>query len=115
MRLQPGGELFASLRCFSACHGLGIARARLENHPPQPHCFGRITAILGQDGEIAQGEMTVDALADAAELVASLSPLATRTIESVGADPRRLRWRWPRAVGQCCRSMAIEPRLKSTT
>ena len=29
MRLQPGGELFASLRCFSACHGLGIARARL--------------------------------------------------------------------------------------
>jgi hypothetical protein len=78
MRLQPGGELFASLRCFSACHGLAIARARLENHPPQPHRFGRITALLGQDGEIAEGEMTVDALIDAAELVASLSPLATR-------------------------------------
>jgi len=77
MRLQPGGELFASPRCFSACHGLGIARARLENHPPQPHRFGRITALLGQDGEIAEGEMTIDALIDAAELVASLSPLAT--------------------------------------
>ncbi len=30
-----------------------------------------------------------------------------RTIESVGADPRRLRWRWPRVVGQSCRLTAI--------
>jgi len=28
-------------------------------------------------------------------------------MESVGADPRRLRWRWPRAVGQSRRSTAI--------
>jgi hypothetical protein len=42
--------------------------------------------------------------------------LATRhsPLESLGTDPRRLRWRWPRAANQSCRSTAIAPRLKST-
>jgi hypothetical protein len=72
------GKLLDSLDCFAACHGFGVARACVEDHPPEPERFGRITALLGQDGEVAQGQVAVDALVDATELVGTLSPLATR-------------------------------------
>jgi len=36
-----------------------------------------VTALLGQHGEVAEGEMAVDALIDATELVGTFSPLPT--------------------------------------
>ena len=61
----PGGKLLDSLRRFPARHGLGVPRARVEDHPPEPQGLGQVTAVLGQDGEVAQGEVAVDALVDA--------------------------------------------------
>ena len=76
----PGGKLLDSLRCFPARHGLGVARARVEDHSPELPGLGPVTAFLGQDGEVAQDEVAVDALVDATELVKALerqdSPLA---------------------------------------
>ena len=72
----PGGKLVDSLRCFPARHSLGVARTRLEDHFPEP-LVPVAALLLGQDGEVAQGEVTVDALVDAPELVGSFSPLAT--------------------------------------
>ena len=46
-------------------HGLGVARAGVEDHSPEP-------PGLGQDGEVSQGQVAVDALVDAAELVGML-------------------------------------------
>ena len=71
------GKLLDSLRSIPACHGLGIARACVEDHFPEPERFGRITALFSQDGEVSQGQMAVDTLIDATELVGSLSALAT--------------------------------------
>ncbi len=84
------GKLLDSLRCIPACHGLGIARACVEDRFPEPERFGRITALLGQDGEVAQGQVAVDALVDATELVGTLSPLATRRFPHIY---------WPRTTG----------------
>ncbi len=56
------GKLLDSLHPFPACHGLGITRAGVEDHFPEPERFGRITALLGQHGEIAQGQVAIDAL-----------------------------------------------------
>ena len=85
-----GGKLLDSLRCFAARRGLGVARARVENHPPEPPGLGPVATLLGPDGEVVQGELAVDALVDA---TARRFFLATRhsPLESVGADPRRLR------------------------
>jgi hypothetical protein len=66
------GKLFDSMRSIPACHGLGISGACVEYHFPEPERFGRITALLGQDGEVAQSEVAVDALVDATELVGTL-------------------------------------------
>jgi len=66
------GKLLDSLHCFAACHGLGVARAGVEDHSPQPPGLRPVTTLLGQDGEIAEGEVTVDALIDATELVGAL-------------------------------------------
>ena len=68
----PGGKLLDSLRRFPARHGLGVTRARVEDHPPEPPCLGPVDALLGQDGEVAEGEVAVDALVDAAEPVGTL-------------------------------------------
>ena len=68
----PGGKLLDSLRCFPAQHGLGVARARALDHPPKPPGLGPIAAFLGQGGEVAQGQVAVDALVDATELVGTL-------------------------------------------
>ena len=66
-----GGELLDSLRCFPARHGLGIAWARVEDHPPEPLGLGPLAPLLGQDGEVAQCQVAVDAPVDAAELIGS--------------------------------------------
>ena len=68
----PGGKLFDSLRCFAARHGLGVARAGVEDHPPEPPGLGPVAAFFGHDDEVAQGQVAVDALVDAAELVGTL-------------------------------------------
>ncbi len=52
--------------------GLGIAGTRLKDQPPQPPRFIAVAALLGQGGEVAPGQMAVDALIDAAKLVRSL-------------------------------------------
>ena len=90
---QPGGKLLDSALRFPARHSLSVAWTGVEDHFPEPPGLGPVAPLLGQDGEVAQGEVSVDALIDATKPVGSLSPLATRTIESVGADPRGLRWR----------------------
>ncbi len=51
----PGGKLLDSLRCFPARHGLGVARARVEDHPPEPPGFDLVAALFGHDGEVCAG------------------------------------------------------------
>ncbi len=69
---QPGGRRLDFPLYFPARHGLGVARAGGEDHSPEPPGLDSVTALLGQDGEVAQGELAVDALVDAAELVGTL-------------------------------------------
>ena len=54
-QMLPGGRRRDSPLCFPACQGLGP-----------------VAALLGQDGEVAEREMAVDTLVDAAELVGTL-------------------------------------------
>ena len=68
----PGPELLDLQLCFPARHSLGIARARVADHPPEPPRLGAVAALFSQGGEVAQGEMAVDALVDATELVGTL-------------------------------------------
>src|SRR5271166_3196061 len=99
--MLPGGKLLDSLGCFAARHGLGVVWAGVKDHPPEPLLLGPITAFFGQDGEVAYGEVAVNALVDAAELIGSFSPLATphelppslnaRSL-AVRAPPRAARW-----------------------
>jgi len=68
----PGRKLLGLPLCFPARHGLGVTWTRLEDHPPEPPGLGPVAALFGQDGEVAQGEVAVDALVDAAKLVGTL-------------------------------------------
>jgi hypothetical protein len=68
----PGPELLDLQLCFPARHSLGIARARVADHPPEPPGLGPVAPLFDQDGEVAQGEVAVDALVDATELVGTL-------------------------------------------
>src|SRR5271165_2831541 len=65
---QPGWRRLGFPPCFPARHGLDVAWTGVEDHPREPPCLDPVTALLGQDGEVAQGQMSVDALIDAAEL-----------------------------------------------
>jgi hypothetical protein len=60
----PGGKLLDSLCRFASRHGLGVVWAGVKDHPPEPPRLGPVTALLGQNGEVAQGEVAVDALID---------------------------------------------------
>jgi len=61
-----GGKLLDLPRRLPARHGLGVvAWARFEDHSPEPPGLGPVAAFLGHDGEVAQGEVAVDALLDA--------------------------------------------------
>jgi hypothetical protein len=61
----PGGKLLDSLRCFPARHGLGVARAGALDHPPEPPGLGPVATFFGQEGEVVEGQVAVDALVDA--------------------------------------------------
>jgi hypothetical protein len=97
----PGGQLLDSLCRFAARQGLAVVWAGGKDHPPEPLRLGPITAFFGQDGEVAYGEVAVNALVDAAELIGSFSPLATphelphslnASSLAVRAPPRAARW-----------------------
>ena len=59
-------------RVFSPRYGLAISGTRFEDQPPQAERLTVIAALFGQHGEVAQGQMAVDALIDAAETVGTL-------------------------------------------
>ena len=58
--------------CFPAHHGLGVTWTRVEDHSPEPPGLGPVAPLFDQDGEVARGEVAVDALVDATELVGTL-------------------------------------------
>ena len=49
-------------RDASPRNGLGVAWTGFEDHPPEPPGLGPVAALLGQDGQVAQGEVAIDAL-----------------------------------------------------
>src|SRR5271157_4328423 len=55
------GKLLDLLQCSDARRGLGVARARVEDHPPKAPGLGLVAPLLGPNGEVPQGEVTVDA------------------------------------------------------
>jgi hypothetical protein len=61
---RVGGKLPDSPLRFPARHGLGVAQAGVEDHPPEPPGFSPVTALLGEDGEVPQGQVAVEALVD---------------------------------------------------
>ena len=67
-----GGRCLDFPLCFPARHGLGVTRAGVEDHSPEPPDLGPAAPLLGQNGEVSQGQVAVDALVDAAELVGML-------------------------------------------
>src|SRR5271157_2921188 len=70
--MPTGGKLLDLPRQLPARPGLGIAWTGVEERSPEPPGLDSVTALLGQDREVAQGEVVVDVLADAAELVGTL-------------------------------------------
>ena len=68
----PGPELLDLQLCFPARHSLGVAWTGVEHHPPEPPGLVPVAPFLGQDGEVPQGKVAVDALIDATELVGTL-------------------------------------------
>jgi len=69
-----GRKLLDLPLCFAARHGFGVARARALDQPPEPPGLGPVTAFHGQDGEVAKGQVAVDALVDAALATARTTP-----------------------------------------
>ena len=59
-----GGKRFGSLRRLPARYGLGVTWTGVEDHAPEPPGFSPVTALLGKDGEVTQGQVAVDALVD---------------------------------------------------
>src|SRR5271157_6509389 len=69
---QPGGKLLDSALCFPARHSLSVAWTGVEDHFPEPPGLGPVAPLFGQNGEVAQCQVAVDALIDATKLVATL-------------------------------------------
>ena len=67
-----GGKLPDSPLRFPARHGLGVAWTDVEDHSPEPPGLRPVTALLGQDGEVPQCQVAVDALVDTTEPVGTL-------------------------------------------
>jgi len=70
--VPTGGKLLDLPRQLPARQGLRVIWTGVEDHPPEPPGLDAVTALLGHDGEVAQGEVAVDALVDATELVRTL-------------------------------------------
>ena len=92
----PGGKSLDSLRSFPARQGLGVAWTGVEHHPPEPPGLEAVATLLSKDVEVAQGEVAVDALVDAAKLVGTLP--GSRSTAS------RLR---PRRAGRLCNGVGL--------
>src|SRR5271157_2829705 len=56
-------------RVSQSGHRLAVALALVEYPSPQPSGFIPVPPLLGQRCQVPQGEMAVDALVDAAELL----------------------------------------------
>ena len=69
---QPDGKLLDLPLCFPARSGLRVIWTRVEEQSPEPPGLDSVTALLGQDGEVGEGEVSVDALVDATKLVGTL-------------------------------------------
>ena len=69
---QPGGRRLDFPLCFPAPHSPSVARTGVEDHAPEPPGLGPVAALLGRNGEVAEGEVAVDSLVDATELVGTL-------------------------------------------
>jgi hypothetical protein len=71
--LQTVGEKLLGLPLrFLARHGFRVAWAGIEGHPPEPPGLDSVTALLGQNGKVPQGEVSVDVLINATEVVGTL-------------------------------------------
>src|SRR5271157_5953937 len=66
----PCGRRLGFPLCFPARRGLGVAWAGVEDHIPERPGLGPVARFFGQDGEVTQGEVAIDALIDATKLVA---------------------------------------------
>ncbi|MGB0067332.1 MAG: hypothetical protein WBQ11_04725, partial [Isosphaeraceae bacterium] len=82
----PGGKLPDSPLRFPARHGLRVAWTGVEDYSPEPPRLGPLTAILGQNGEVAQGQASkryqepkYDFLGGKCYLVMSLFPSSLST------------------------------------
>ena len=67
-----GGKLPDSPLRFPAQHGLGVVWTDVEDHSPEPPGLRPVTALLGQDSEVPQCQVAVDALVDVTEPVGTL-------------------------------------------
>ena len=90
---KPGGKLLDLPLCFTSSRGLGIAGTCVQDYFPESPGLGPVTALLGQDGEGAQGQVAADALVDAAELVGRLNVKIRRQQASASAGWPALRCR----------------------
>ncbi len=86
----PRKRRLDSALCFPSRHGLGIAWTRVEGHPPKAPGLGLVAPLLGQNGEVPQGEVAVDALVDATKLVGTLRCCSGITPERRGSLPMSL-------------------------
>jgi len=62
----------------------GIAWTCVEDHFPEPPGLDALAPLLGQDGEVSQGEVAVDALVDAAELVGAGEKVTATKLTKLG-------------------------------
>jgi len=88
-RCLAGGPTILPRR-FPSRHGLGVSWTRVEDHPPEPPGLDRIASLLGQRSKVPQGEVSVDSLDDAAELVGTLHCCSGNTPERRGSLPMSL-------------------------
>ena len=86
----PRERRLDSALCFPSRHGLGVAWTRVEDHPPKAPGLGLVAPLLGQNGEVPQGQVAVDAPVDAAELVGTLRCCSGITPERRGSLPMSL-------------------------
>ncbi len=86
----PRERRLDSALCFPSRHGLGVAWTGVVNHPPKAPGLGLVAPLLGQNGEVPQGEVAADALVDATKLFGPLRCCSGITPERRGSLPMSL-------------------------
>src|SRR5271157_592148 len=86
----PRERRLDSALCFPSRHGLGFAWTRVEDHPPEAPGLGLVAPLLGQNGEVPQSQVAVNAPVDAAELVGTLRCRSGNTPERRRSLPMSL-------------------------